>query len=458
MEILAVILTLAYIFFVSYLVIKQYNVVFVFMSSGIAVLLLCALLTGQSVLDADKSTGNLLIDVFQFVENEFNSNTAGTGITLMVVSGYAAYMSHIRASNKLAKIVVGPLSKLRSPYLVAALLFVIDSYMKTIISSHSALGILLMAIAFPILVELGLSRLSAAAIVVIGGFIDWGPSSPSAIFASSKVLGISPTEFFLQDQLLPGTVLVLVAAIFTALYFRYLDRKASGGSDSKLGVDKVAPAETVPSCPTWYALFPVLPLVLIIVFSVLPVFKLQVVSAFLLSLMVVFVIELVRSSNKKATTGDFKIVMSAMGKSFTNVVTIIIGASVFVKAIESLGGITIISNALASANIPILASTLMSLITFLAGIVLGSGIASWYGFGPLVPDIATKMGISTLSIALPMEIASGIGRCMSPVAAVMIAVAGMGGVKLMDLVRRCAVPCVVIFIANLIICAIFTLV
>ena len=372
------------------------------------------------------------------------------------ITEYHKSMSHIKASNKLAQIVVGPLSKLKSPYLVAALLFIIDSYMKTIISSHSALGILLMAIAFPILVDLGLSRLSAAAVVVIGGFIDWGPSSPSAIFAADKVLGVSPTEFFLQDQLIPGTILVLIGATFTTLYFRYLDKKTALTNNTELAAEKLQSPEEM-SCPSWYAFFPMLPLVLIIIFAIFPIFKLEVVSAFLLSLMVIFAMKLIRSTDRKATTNDFKIVMNAMGKSFASVVTIIIGASIFVEAIERLGGITIISNALASANIPILASTLMSLITFLAGIILGSGIASWYGFGPLVPDIAAKMGTSAISIALPMEIASGIGRCMSPVAAVMIAVAGMGNIKLMDLVRRCAVPCIFIFIANIIVCSIYIL-
>lgn len=453
MEVLAVIATLAYIIFVSYLVIKQYNVVYIFLASGIVVLLLHALVTGQSILE-DKTTGASLIDAFQFTANEFDSNTAGTGITLMVVTGYAAYMSHIHASDKLAKIVVGPLSKLRSPYLVAGLLFIVTAYMKTIISSHSALGILLMAIAFPILVELGITRLSAAAIVVIGGFIDWGPSSPSAIFAADKVLGISPTEFFLQDMLVPGTILILVATACTILYLRYLDKKQLSAHDSTENLAKEQVDKDV-CCPAGYALLPILPLALIIIFAIFPVFKLNVVPSFLLSLMVACAIELLRSADRKAATNDFKVFMTAMGKSFANVVMIIIGAAVFAKAIECLGGITIISNMLASANIPILASTLMSLITFLAGIILGSGIASWYGFGPLVPDIAARMRVSTLSIALPMEIASGIGRCMSPVAAVMIAVAGMGNIKLADLVRRCAPPCIVIFIADLVVCSIF---
>jgi len=142
--------------------------------------------------------------------------------------------------------------------------------------------------------------------------------------------------------------------------------------------------------------------------------------------------------------------MKAMRSFFASVVTSITGASIFVEVIKCLGGIAVIPNALATVNTPFLTSGLMSLIAFLAGIVMGSGIASWHGCGALIPDIALKTGVSALSIALPMEIASGIGRCMSPAAAVVIAVTGMGDLKLADVVKRCVVPCIFLFVANLV--------
>ena len=91
---IAVILTLTYIVIVSVLVIKKYNSVFVFMMSGSFVLLMSALITGNSIL-GDKTTGNAIIDVFTFVANSFKSNASGVGLTLMMVTGYAVYMSHI---------------------------------------------------------------------------------------------------------------------------------------------------------------------------------------------------------------------------------------------------------------------------------------------------------------------------------------------------------------------------
>ena len=132
--------------------------------------------------------------------------------------------------------------------------------------------------------------------------------------------------------------------------------------------------------------------------------------------------------------------------------SILIGAAVFAEAIKMLGGITIISNTLAAVkSAPIITMALMSMITFFAGMLLGSGNASWYAFGPLVPDVTAQMGVFTATIALPMQLSSGIGRCMSPVAGVVIAISGMAELDIMEIVKRCSIPAVVMYIYNLVV-------
>ena len=128
------------------------------------------------------------------------------------------------------------------------------------------------------------------------------------------------------------------------------------------------------SCPAYYAILPIVPLVLITVFSFIPSINLDVVTANLLGLFFVFILELVRRRDRKEVTSDFSVVMKAMGNSFANVVSILIGAAVFAEAIKMLGGITIISNTLAAVkSAPIITMALMSMITFFAGMLLGSG-------------------------------------------------------------------------------------
>lgn len=444
---IAVILTLIYIAIVAALVIKKYNSVFVFLLSGILVLLASAILTGSSIL-GDETTGNAVVDVFAYAANSFKSNASGVGLTLMMVTGYAVYMSHIGASTKLAYLATKPLSKIKNPYIVLSMLFIIGTLLKMVITSHAGLAMLLMAIAFPILVSLGISKLSAATVMIMCGFVDWGPNDSSAIFAAENVVGMPMMEYFLTYQGRTAAVLILLCAVFLPIYLKYMDKKTlkDGG-----GIVKAPKPEDV-VCPAFYAVLPIVPLVLITLFSFIPSVNMDVVTANLIGLFFVFALELIRRRNRKEVTGDFNVVLKAMGNSFANVVSILIGAAVFAEAIKLLGGITIISNTLASIkSAPVITMALMSLITFFAGMLLGSGNASWYAFGPLVPDVTAQMGVSAATIALPMQLSSGIGRCMSPVAGVVIAVSGMAELEIMDIVKRCSIPAVVMFICNLIV-------
>ena len=130
---IAVILTLAYIAVVATLVIKKYNSVFVFLMSGIGILLVSAIFTGQSVL-GEETQGNAIIDVFVFAKDAFSSNLGGVGLTLMMITGYAMYMSHIGASTKLAYLATKPLSKIKNPYIVLSMLFIIGIILKLVIT------------------------------------------------------------------------------------------------------------------------------------------------------------------------------------------------------------------------------------------------------------------------------------------------------------------------------------
>ena len=69
-----------YIVIVATLVIKKYNSVFVFLVSGMMILLLSAIFGGGSIM-GDKTTGNAVIDVFAYAANAFKSNASGVGLT-----------------------------------------------------------------------------------------------------------------------------------------------------------------------------------------------------------------------------------------------------------------------------------------------------------------------------------------------------------------------------------------
>ena len=65
-------------------------------------------------------------------------------------------------------------------------------------------------------------------------------------------------------------------------------------------------------------------------------------------------------------------------------------------------------------------------------IVMGSGVASMFAFAPLVPSFAADLGGNATTILLGMQNAASVGRLLSPISAVMIAVAGIANISSFD--------------------------
>ena len=76
-------------------------------------------------------------------------------------------------------------------------------------------------------------------------------------------------------------------------------------------------------------------------------------------------------------------------------------------------------------------------------IIAGSNGASFYPLVEMVPKIARDMGVNPVTLVLPMHQASTIARPLSPVAGVVVAIAGMLQMNPFELIKRASVPCIV---------------
>ena len=82
----------------------------------------------------------------------------------------------------------------------------------------------------------------------------------------------------------------------------------------------------------------------------------------------------------------------------------------------------------------------MTIMIFLAAMLMGSGNAAFFAFGPLVPKIASQLSMETTTLLLPMQLAASMGRTVSPVSGVLIATAEIAKVSSMDIVKRNLIP------------------
>ena len=369
------------------------------------------------------STGFIGFDLFKCITSLMSSRTAGIGLLIMSAAGYSKYMSMIGASAIMADYLCRPLRIFRSPYFVLSLAYIIGAIADLFIPSASGLAMLLMVTIYPVLVRLGASRLSAAAVIATVSCLDMGPTSGAANYAA-QVAGMDTMTYFVEYQIPVGIVVTIAVAALHFFTQRYFDAK---DGDKANEVDEAtAKQEKID-----VGLLPMIPLVLLIVFNrfVIDTVKLDVPTAMFISFTVALCCELARKAVKDVLNTGFEF-FHMMGRQFATVITLIVAGAIdyLIAGTQNLG--------LPAYAIMIVVVSFISI----SCVVMGSGNAPFFAFAPLVPDFAQQFGVSTILLLMPMQLSTGLARVMSPITAVVVAVAGCSGISPFALVRRTAIP------------------
>ena len=90
----------------------------------------------------------------------------------------------------------------------------------------------------------------------------------------------------------------------------------------------------------------------------------------------------------------------------------------------------------------------MSLVIGVVAFLMGSGNAPFFSFASLIPGIASKFGVHSADMLLPLQTMTGFGRTLSPVTGAIVAVAGIAGVSPFQIVKRNAIPLVLCILLN----------
>ncbi|WP_299735239.1 C4-dicarboxylate transporter DcuC [uncultured Endozoicomonas sp.] len=439
------IFSLLVIVLIGYLIFKKYNAQASLFFGGL-LLLGAAIVTDNGVPLAEaKSSGSVMLDLFTFIKVTMSSTVAGLGLNIMAVAGFAKYMDHIGASQVLVKVTLKPLQKFQSPYIVMALGYLAGQMLNIFIPSAAGLGLLLMVTLYPVLTKLGVSKLSAVAVIATSACLDLGPASGNSVMAASNS-GLEVTDYFMNYQFIVGGITAVVIAVMHFFVQRYYDTKGHGAEYSQeVDVDVKDKA-----APIWYSLLPLVPLALIFTFSkmIMSSVKIDIPTAMFVSLTIAMVCEIARQGAKD-TMSSILVFFDGMGNAFARVITLIVAGQVFASGLKTIGILETAINAATSASIPMaVLIILMVVVIALFSILMGSGNAPFFSFAALVPDIAAKVGVLPVAMLLPMQLGSGIARSMSPIAGVIIGVAGIAGVSPFDIVKRTAPVMIVALIVS----------
>ena len=323
---------------VGYLIYKKYKPQPVLVVGGF-ILMYIAVIMGYGKIVAPKaSTGTILFDTFQFMSMTLSSRAAKLGLNIMCVGAFAKYMDAIGASRALVRMTIKPLLKLKSPYLVLALSWILGLVIGLCINSASGLAMLLMVTVFPILVGLGVSRLAATAAVASTLCFDWSPSDTGTIL-SAETAGIDPVIYWTDYQV---PIVIVAFFVVSALFYfsqKYMDKKA-GHVVKPVDVDSQETSDDPRDhAPAIYALLPVVPLALILCFSPLWItwIKVNIINAMMIGLAVGMIAEYIRSRNLKEVFAGVQAFFDGMGLQMANVVTLIVAGQVFAQGLMSMG-------------------------------------------------------------------------------------------------------------------------
>lgn len=430
---------------VAYYIVKGYSATGVLMFGGL-VLLFISVLMGHSILpEGVKSTGSTYFDILEYVKYLLGNRGGGLGLMIMVLCGFSVYMTHLGANDVVVKLVSKPLKNIRSPYILMVFAYFLACLMSFAVSSATGLGVLLMATLFPVMVNVGISRGAAAAICASPISIILSPTSGDVVL-SAEISKIPLGEFAFGTALPVSIFAILGIAVAHFFWQRYLDKKEG------VQVERMNADEIKTTAPNYYAILPLLPIIGVLIFDGkwgLP--NLHIVTVMVLCFIITAVVDFLRSFNAKQTFDNLIVAYRGMADAFAGVVMLLVAAGVFAQSLSTIGFITnLIASAQSFGGSAFFMMLVLAVITILATMATGSGNAAFYAFAELIPKLATQMGVNPAFLTIPMLQASNLGRGLSPVSGVVVAVSGMGKISPFEIVKRMSVPMLVGFICVII--------
>lgn len=364
-------------------------------------------------------------------------------------------MSAIKANNVTVSVMTKPIAKIKSVYILVPIIFLLGNLLSLVVPSASNLAIILLATLYPIMIQSGMSTLTAAGIIATTATIIPTPlgSDNVAIAAelanTAEFAGMTATDYVFGYHAKVSIPTLLLMAAIHFFWQKYCDKKSKGTVNDLDQVQDVEEIKGGALFRTVYAILPLLPILLLIVVFALQKtvgmeINISVEVATLFSFVIAVICELIRKRNAREVLGQTESFFKGMGGSMP-IVALLVAASVFVAGLKSIGLITALQNAMTGVQgsgmgfiLPLILIALTALIVLLSG----SGTALFFAMVPLMVPLAEAAGISVFAVSVPMGLAGNLLRAVSPVSAVVMIVAGSVKKEPLEVVKRTAVPMV----------------
>ena len=443
------------------MLIKKMDIKITMLAMGI-ILMYVATFMGKAIGgDGFQSSGLTLLDPLVVIINEFKASLNSAGFIIMILGGYTLYMSEIGANNVTVQTLTKPIKKIKSVYILVPVVFLMGNLFSLVIPSASNLAIILLATLYPVLRQAGMSPLTIAAVIATTATVMPTPLGGDNVAIVAELTkypefnGLTVSDYVLKYHAVISVPTLAVMAAAHFIWQKHMDKKVIRQKVDEIGTeqeevisekieDEVKGGSLFKAV---YTILPVFPIILLITVYLLDFLagitvNMSVELAVLFSFIIAILCEAINKKSMAKAFSKTETFFKGMGSSIS-IVALLVAATVYVSGLKSIGLISSLQNAMfeiQGSGLGFILPLILVGLTIVIVLVSGSGTALFYALVPLMMPLATAAGISALAVTIPMALAGNLMRAVSPVAAVVMIVAGTTKINPLDIVKRTVVP------------------
>lgn len=370
--------------------------------------------------------------------------------------GFAYVLRHTGCERHLVLLLVKPLRSVR--WLLIPGVIVVAFLVNIPVISQTSTSACIGPVVIPLMRAAGYSLPTAGACLLLGASVGGELLNPGApelltVFDKTKVAPVAQASEYLPP--LVFTQLAVSTLVFWALSWWWERQPAKPGAIALVGVSPMALLEAAPDIRInlLKAMAPLVPLALLFAAGP-PLHLLEIPDQLVIlpkdgkrdpayntrliglaMLVGVAAAALVSPGRSRDCVKQF---FEGAGYGFTHVVSLIVTANCFGKAIESAGVARLLGKWIAGTPQLMQPFAAIAPLTFAA--LCGSGMASTQSLYGFFYDPAVALGLDPAAVGALVSLGSAAGRTMSPVSAVTLMCAALTGTNSFTLVKRVALP------------------
>lgn len=451
MQAIAIILTLCSVAILCYMLSKKLDIKIILFALGL-ILLYCGVFMGNKI-KVLQPVSNPLLKPIQVMIDQFTTTLAGPGFVILLLAGYSAYMGFIGANDVTVSGLTSSMKKIKSVYVLVPIVFLMGNILSLVVPSASNLAIILLATLYPVLRTTGMSRLTSAAVIATSATIIPTPLGSDNV-AIAAALHMSTTQYVFSYHAIVSIPTLLLMAVIQYLWQKHEDKLNPHDLTyeeelQKYGLKEANSEKNViegsKGLRLIYGILPLLPIIILIIDFLMGISKgknttMSVQAVTIISWIVAIIIELFHKRDAKQVLKDTNVFIKGMGGAM-GIVVLLVAAQTFVQGLNAIGIMRMIQTTMMHVKgAGILLPLIMVIFTVIIVLLSGSGVALTFALIPLLVPLAKSAGIAPQQLSVPIQLAGNLLRSVSPVAAVVLIVAGSTHLEPGQIIRRTSVP------------------